>query len=496
MMKRNGRISLILFCCLMIGVNFPLHAKKEGLDAIDSMLKDLSSSKYSKKADTDKVKLLVSLSWAYSGINPDEQLRFGNQALELSQKTNWSQGLAWSFGAIGDYYSDISEYSKATIYYRKDSLMACIGALRSEQAAATSNLANIFLIHGDYKIALEYLFTSIRINEELGSMQNLANDCSSVGVIFSNRGLYPKALEYFYRALKVYDSLGNKIAISNAYANIGKALERQGYIFQANEYYHKSLLIDSLLVNNSGIANAYDNLGRANQALGKFDIALDYYKKALKVGKSLKNPLMIASCLSSIGYVYQLQKNYNDALSSYTMSLRIFNDIKDKSSYAVTLNNIANCYLEVYKIKIGNFHTSLKSEKIIEVNNDILKMFDFGGNNNIPHIAECLFLKSLDANRQLREFTTMQFSYDGLSTICKLSGNYKKALEYADSSRSMHDSVFSSESKDQILKIQLKNEYEQQHLSDSLKQKQIVQEGNYKIQKQRFFQYISTFFSF
>ena len=101
----------------------------------------------------------------------------------------------------------------------------------------------------------------------------------------------------------------------------------------------------------------------------------------------------------------------------------------------------------------------------------------------INHVAKDLFLKSLQANRQLREFATMQFSYSGLCDISRYDNDFKRALEYADSSRAMHDSIYSFESREQILKIQLKNEFEQQHLADSLKHIQIVQKGYYELQR-------------
>src|SRR6185437_12386726 len=69
--------------------------------------------------DTNKVKLLTDLSGAYSHINPNDGLKFGQQGLDLATRLDWGKGIAMTFNVIGLNYDYKSDYSKALEYYSK-----------------------------------------------------------------------------------------------------------------------------------------------------------------------------------------------------------------------------------------------------------------------------------------------------------------------------------------------------------------------------------------
>ena len=66
------------------------YAQKQGQSLIDSLLKELPKQ----KEDTNKVKLLNSLSYSYPSISPDEGLKYGEQGLDLSTRLDWEKGIA------------------------------------------------------------------------------------------------------------------------------------------------------------------------------------------------------------------------------------------------------------------------------------------------------------------------------------------------------------------------------------------------------------------
>jgi len=84
---------LVLF--LVITPHF-VHAQKQGQPLIDSLLSELSRS----KEDTGKVKLFDQLSFTYSNINPDEGIRLGQKAIDLSNKISWKKGIAMAMGDL------------------------------------------------------------------------------------------------------------------------------------------------------------------------------------------------------------------------------------------------------------------------------------------------------------------------------------------------------------------------------------------------------------
>lgn len=77
--------TVIIINCLVTTA----HAvQKKGTDRIDSLLIDLKKI----NEDTTKVKLLCDLSRTYYLINPDSGVKYGLEAIDLSEKLSWKKG--------------------------------------------------------------------------------------------------------------------------------------------------------------------------------------------------------------------------------------------------------------------------------------------------------------------------------------------------------------------------------------------------------------------
>src|SRR2546429_409249 len=111
-MKQFLKILLILFVVFIRNVS--LYAQKEEQALVDSLLKELPKA----KEDTNKVKLLKDLSYAYSNINPDEGIKYGQIELDLATKLDWKKGIADGNNNIGINYDNKSDYPHALDHYQ------------------------------------------------------------------------------------------------------------------------------------------------------------------------------------------------------------------------------------------------------------------------------------------------------------------------------------------------------------------------------------------
>ena len=93
--------------------------------------------------------------------------------------------------------------------------------------------------------------------------------------------------------------------------------------------------------------------------------------------------------------------------------------------------------------------------------------------------------KSLAIGKEINSLLIQQSSYAYIAEAYKLSNDYKRASEYSDSAMAVKDSIFSKENSELMVRQELQNEYEQQHLADSLKHVQEISERNFKLQKQQ-----------
>jgi len=79
----------------------------------------------------------------------------------------------------------------------------------------------------------------------------------------------------------------------------------------------------------------------------------------------------------------------------------------------------------------------------------------------------------------------LQIAYPGLAAAYRLRGDYQKVLEYTDKYTAIKDSVFSKENDEKIIKIDIKNEYDRQRLTDSMKTDEKEKITAMRLQRQR-----------
>ena len=252
--------SLICFTISFSILTFCEAQSKQGQARIDSLLAQLPKA----ADDTNKVNLLVDLSFTYVSTNPDEGISIGKVALTLAEKLNWEKGMA----------------------------------------DANMRIGNNCVTKSDYPRALEYFLNALTVYEKLGDKTGTAKDLSNIGIVYHYQADYPKALEYYFRALSIAEELGNKTSIALTIANIALTYTKQRDYPKAEEYYFKALKILEELGNKAGIAATLGNIGDVYTDQKDYSKALEYYFKALKMNEAFGNKFRIASALGTIGKVY------------------------------------------------------------------------------------------------------------------------------------------------------------------------------------------------
>lgn len=107
-LKATIRKSVVcIFASTPFGIQAQMLQKPE-LN-IDSLLYQLSVC----KDDTARIKTLEQLALTYSAINPDEGLKYGEQALGLSQQIQWKPGLVSSYAKLAINYQAKSQHAEA-----------------------------------------------------------------------------------------------------------------------------------------------------------------------------------------------------------------------------------------------------------------------------------------------------------------------------------------------------------------------------------------------
>ncbi|MEK6615672.1 MAG: tetratricopeptide repeat protein, partial [Bacteroidota bacterium] len=305
-------------------------AQQNKIDSLINVLKELDKSSPLRGdrggwgLDTNKVNTLNALAMEFRSNNSDTAVYFAKQALALSQKINYAQGIAeaylWHGTAIinlGKYDEALSLLNKAIQLLNSPALKGgdkgALSALRGDKggckllARAYNNIGIIYYNQGSYPDALKNHFASLKIKEEIGDKQGIANSYLGIGNIYYNQGNYPDALKNYFASLKIFEEIGDKKGIANSYLGIGIIYEKQDNYPDALKNYFASLSIREEIGDKKGIAASYNN----------------------------------------IGIIYERQDNYPDALKNYFASLKIYEEIGDKKGIAASYINIGSANLKL-----------------------------------------------------------------------------------------------------------------------------------------------------
>lgn len=479
------------YIILLSFISVSSYAQKAELRVIDSMVRELASGIDYKKDDTNKVKLLTSISLKYSDINADESLPYADRAIQLALKLDWKKGLVRAYIAAGDAYADKSKNPKALAYY--DSTINTGEKINDMGivALAVAHSALIYFHMGDFKKSLQLNFRSLEINEATGNETNIANNLNSIGNIYTEQGYYPKALEYHLRALTIFEKLGVKKNIAFSLLNIANIYTDEGNYAKALKYYNEALKIDEEIGYYDGIVGCYVSIGNVCTRQGKLTDALEYFQKALKIPYKIENKDLIGRLTNNIGTTYYQQKKIIEAIEYFQVSLQIFNEIGNKELIAVDLNCLGASFLELLNAGITNPTAKNTIGTLPEISEYVASINIPTGRPALLNTALSYCQKSLLVGREINSLVLMQSSYTYIAEAYKLDKNYKKALEYTDSALTIKDSIFSKENGEIIVRQELKNEYDRQHLADSLKRVQDIRDQNFKLQKQQLVVFIA-----
>ncbi len=277
------------------------------------------------------------------------------------------------------------------------------------------------LIHshmGEYEKALKYYNTSIGIKEKINDIAGVAVSLNNIGNVYSNQGDFIKAIEYHEKSLRLKEDLGDSLGISMSLNNLGNIYAYQGNYPEALGYYDKSLKIMERLGKKSILSKNLNNIANIYIYQGDVAKALDYYNRSIKINEEIGDQRNNSDCLNNIGLIYKGQGDTEKAMEYFLRSLKLREDFGDKKGISGSYNNIGNVYLDLAEertIKGIPGRDSLLN-KALEYYNKSLKLSE--ETNDIDGIATAL--------------SNIGLIYDNKNSFNEALSFYNRALEYRE----------------------------------------------------------------
>ncbi|NVO03130.1 MAG: tetratricopeptide repeat protein [Bacteroidetes bacterium] len=392
-------------------------------NVIDSLQKVLTSS----KSDTQKVNVMVELTWEYRTVSPETALNFGEKALVLSKDCGFEEGMAKSLNAIGVVYNHEGEYEKALEFYEL-SLKKYKGLHKSNSISnELSNIGYVYQTQGKFPEALDFYYQALKVSIENPDPKRAAITFGNIGILYYQQGYYAKALSNYFKSLKIREMMRDKEGMSYVLGNIGIIYDEQKNYPKALEYYYKSLSIRTELNDKQGIATSFNNIGMIYSAQKNFNKAMINFQQALLFSEESDFSTGIAGALCNMADVYKAQNNNTKAKEFYTKANRVYSDIDDSRGISSTLNGFGELLLRKkdYKEAKKDFEEALKLAK------------------------------------NLNDKELMKITYFNLAELYRLTNDYKNAYKFSMLFSDTKDSIYNEESMVQMSDMQTKYDTDQ-----------------------------------
>jgi len=312
-------VNVILFCFTLFNYSAFSQVKDKDWLLVDGI-------DYAHLYSSEKV-LLDSILPLYHKANHDSvRLRLLNYIVE-----NCNDASVWP--KYNDYMLSIAEHGNGNKFYL------------IYQAAAFNNIGFNADSKGNIIKAIAYYNKALKIREEAGDKQGIAESINNLGTLYSYQNDLKSSIVYYAKAVKLYEEAGDIKGAAQSLNNLGISYNLINNPKKAIEYNMKALHIQEQANDMLGMANSFVNLGGDYRAIGDTDKAIQYYTKSLQIREQQGVKADIAPSLYSLGDIYYDKKDFKKAKEYLDRSLKLSIEL----GFPNNIENAAGVLYHIYK---------------------------------------------------------------------------------------------------------------------------------------------------
>jgi two-component system, NarL family, sensor histidine kinase UhpB len=375
------------------------------------------SQKNNFERDTAAISLLLHQSDEYRYLNSDTAVYFAMEALHIATKNKFVAGIANAKNKLTGLYADRAKYAEG-ITEGKEALLLYE---KLEREAGENNLHLIY--------------------------SSKANVISELGHNYISIGNFSEGLKYSQQALLIREQLGDKKGISDNFYNIGNIHYGLKNYDEALKNYYSSLKISEQINNEIDVAYCISTIGLVYYEKGNFAAAREMYNKAGVIAQQKQDSRLLIEIYNNSGMLYDREGKYEQALFCFNNAVNLSLQAKVIEQLPQHYNFIASIYIRQKKYK-----------------------------NAAEQLKLALKLASSSSSVEYIGLT-----YEKLSLLDSLSGNYIGSLKNYKLSVQYRDSLINVANSKKLLQQSLQFNFDRRE--DSLKQKNIYTETKFRNQK-------------
>jgi signal transduction histidine kinase len=441
-------LRLLIVLCFLTGSPIVLFAQQAKTDSLLTLLDKSKSAQ-------EKADLLNELSTAYFDYDVVKGLQYAEEALKLSEISNYGEGVRTALTLKGFYFYDTGDFGKALEFYHRSNSIP----IKPDERLGYNYvmIGNVYRAVATYDSAEFYYTKAMKMLRTLGSTRFLAYAYRNAGRLYVLQWKNERAEELFTDALKIYSESSNRFGMADVYfgmAELNKNRARydvaQDFINRgcsiANELDDEFLQLHCLIFTGEiqfrqgeflasletllqavellkrrddpqALARVYGDLGDVYETLGQNDVALRYDLEAMKIGERLGLKYELGRYMSNIAWIYKNQRNFDSAFDFIEKSLKIRTEIDD-------VFGISNCH----NVKGIIYFQQKKYPQAIEWLQKALKI-----RQAIQHkegISACLYNLGLVFEEQKQYAKALDYQFQALEFEKDIGNKFNIGIAY------------------------------------------------------------------
>ena len=323
--------------------------------ARDPVSDSLSAIYHNKKLqDTTRIKAIHAMAWRMNGNNPDSAILWANEELKFIQsvRVNHKEFFeARAYNTLGVASMNKSDFQNALNYLFKSLHMFEELKNKAFMGSCYDHIGTVYLSQSNFPKALDFFLKNLKIVEETKEKKGLENCYNNLGNVYLNLENFDKALEYYQQSLKIYEEHKDKMGIGACMVNLGIIYDEQGSYNKALDFYQRGLSNLVELNDKQGIADCYMNISDVYASKLEYPQALAYVFRSLELRKEIGDRQGIGSCFGNLGDLYNKQENYKLAKQYCDSALLISKSIADINGEREAYENLSDIYAKTERYK-------------------------------------------------------------------------------------------------------------------------------------------------
>lgn len=281
--------------------------------------------------------------------------------------------------------------------------------------------------------AITYFEQAADLAQKINNPLRLANAHYDLGFCFLLKGDFDQSLSHYLQSEKIYVQLNDKRRLGNAYMSIGNVFLQNKNFAKANQYYDNAENLILQTKDSVQLSSLYGERGMIYDQQHQYDTSLVYLHKALHIARLINDENLIANSLSNIGLTLKHKNNTGLALQYFDSTMRMYErDAEIPKDYIAALYNNIGATLA----QARNYQAAIAA-----------------------------FAKSVQFAQQAGTLSIEMENYRNMAGMYADMKDYRQQSLYLDKYHNLKDSLFSSDSKNQLTQLEADYQLEKKNTS-------------------------------